>query len=100
MAEKRLIEILEKLRKMMPVLRAQYDIKSLWVFGSHANGTATKESDLDLLVDFDRRDFSLLGFIGLEQTLSDQLGLRVDLVDIAALRPEMKPFVEPQAVPV
>jgi predicted nucleotidyltransferase len=42
-------------------------------------------SDLDLLVEFDSRPLTLLQFIALEYELSDQLQIRVDLVEKSAL---------------
>lgn len=98
--ERSLDQILAELRALMPSLRSRYGIERLWVFGSRADGNARAGSDLDLLAEFSKRDFSLLGFIGIEQTLSDRLGLKVDLVDIEALRPELQPHVRPQAVAV
>lgn len=99
-SEKGLNQILAELRAMMPALKSQHGVKNLWVFGSRATGGAKPTSDLDILVEFSKRDFSLLGFIGIEQSISDELGMKVDLVDIEALRPEIKPFVEPQVVAV
>ncbi len=63
------------------------------VFGSRSRKDHAPDSDLDLLVDF-RRPVSLLDLIGLEQELSDVLGLKVDLVTERSLSPHIRPFVE------
>jgi uncharacterized protein len=56
------------------------------VFGSVARGEAHSDSDLDLLVDFER-GASLLDHIGLFQELEDLLGVGVDVVARRALKP-------------
>lgn len=85
---------------MLPELDAKYGVGHLWVFGSHARGESKESSDLDLLVEFNRRGCSLLEFVGLEQEIGDRLGLRVDLVDRQALRPEIAPHALRDAVAV
>ena len=55
-------------------------IKTLSVFGSHANGKATEESDIDFLVEFlDSENVSLFDHIGLLHVLEDGLETKVDL---------------------
>jgi predicted nucleotidyltransferase len=95
--ERNLHDIQEILRSLLPGLRTKYGVDKLWVFGSTARGEQTKESDVDILVEFLHRDFSLLDFISLEQEIEGRLGVKVDLVDRAALREELKPFVLPEA---
>lgn len=85
---------------MLPDLAVRYGVSMLWVFGSWAQGKQRDSSDVDILVDFDGRDFSLLDFIGLEQEIEAKLGIKVDLVDRQALRQEIRPFVLPKAVAV
>ena len=51
-------------------------------------GEEGKESDLDILVDFEEKaSLSLLDFIRLENYLSEVLGVKVDLVEREALKP-------------
>ena len=50
-------------------------------------GEEGKESDLDILVDFEEKaSLSLLDFIRLENYLSEVLGVKVDLVEREALK--------------
>lgn len=76
------------LRRQLPVLRKQYHIYSLGVFGSYVRGTHTCDSDLDLLVEFTEEP-SLFEFIELEGRLSALLGVKVDLV----MKDTLKPFI-------
>ena len=83
-----LAEIEVVLRRELPRIERDFHVSSLALFGSRARRQERADSDLDLLVTFDRVP-GLLRFIELEQHLSDLLGLPVDLV----LRESLKPAV-------
>lgn len=100
MKDQSLSAIRESLRAMLPDLSSRYGVSSLSIFGSRVRGEERAESDLDLLVEFAQSGLTLWDFIGLEQEIGDRLGLKVDLVDRKALRPELQPFVLPEALPV
>jgi predicted nucleotidyltransferase len=85
---KRIDEIVRELRRMTPTLRHRYAIREIGVFGSYVRGEQTAESDLDVLVEFDDR-VTLIDFAGLQQDLSDALGMNVDLVMRSALKPRI-----------
>ncbi|MBI3995660.1 MAG: nucleotidyltransferase family protein [Nitrospirae bacterium] len=71
----------------------------LSVFGSFAHGKPTRESDLDLLVEFEPgRD--LLDLIGLKQELEELLGRKVDIVTERALSPHLRDQILLEAVPL
>ena len=63
------------------------------IFGSYARNEQTKESDLDILVNFGET-ISLLDIIGLEQELSEKLGVKVDLLTERAVHPKIKKYIE------
>ena len=65
----------------------------LGVFGSHARGEATPESDVDLLVRFARRK-SLLTLVRIERQFAERLGRPVDLVTEASLSPYLRERVQ------
>lgn len=79
-------QIIEQLRQQLPVLAARYHIQSLGVFGSYVRQQQRADSDFDVLVSFHETP-SLLQFIELENELSHQLGIKVDLVMRDALKP-------------
>ena len=81
--------IVQTLKVMLPELRDRYGVISLGVFGSYVRGEQTPDSDLDLLVEFDDRPLTLLQFIALEYELSDQLQVKVDLVEKSVLKPKI-----------
>ena len=58
------------------------------IFGSFLKGEQNQDSDLDILVDFEK-PIGLLKFIKLENDLSKILGIKVDLVMKKALKPNI-----------
>lgn len=80
-------------------LACQFGVVELALFGSMARDTATACSDVDILVAFDGPATSARYF-GVQFYLEDLLGRPVDLVTDNALRPELRPFVERDAVHV
>ena len=60
------------------------------IFGSYARGEQHQESDLDILIQF-RDRMSLLTLVQIEQGLSDELGIPIDLVTENSLKnPRLK----------
>ncbi len=92
-----LAAILAELRRLEPALRQRYPIAAIGVFGSWARGEQRDDSDLDVLVDFDR-PIGLFDFIGLRDELSDALGLNVDLVMRDAPKPRIVQRIERELV--
>jgi hypothetical protein len=70
----------------MPYLSERYAVQSLGIFGSYVRNQQHADSDIDLLVTF-RETPGLLTYLALENYLADLLGIRVDLVMDAALKP-------------
>jgi len=87
------------LRQHLPELAEKYHVRTLEVFGSYVRDEQTPESDLDVLVTFDKTP-SLLKLINLEYHLSDLLGVKVDLVMKSALKPRIGQNILREAVPV
>lgn len=67
----------------------QNDVAKIGLFGSTARGEASDESDLDFLVEFEKRK-SLLEVVRFERELSESLGKKVDLLTEAAISPYIK----------
>ncbi|OIF89513.1 hypothetical protein A7M93_21690, partial [Acinetobacter baumannii] len=77
--------LMEELLSLLPYLRERYGVKELGVFGSYLRGEQRQDSDLDLLVDFEK-DISLWDVMELEEFLSERLGVRVDLIMKSSLK--------------
>jgi len=83
-------EVLEKLRGERTGLQ-RFAVRRLALFGSAARGEMGKDSDVDILVEFEpEARVGLLGFVRLQRYLSDLLNAPVDLVTRDALRPEFR----------
>jgi hypothetical protein len=80
-------------------VQRRFGVRSLALFGSRAREQARAGSDIDVLVEFDGPATSARYF-GLQFYLEDLLGGPVDLVTNQALRAELRPFVERDAIHV
>ena len=92
-------DILALLRRHKPELQRRFGVLRLALFGSRAREEAREDSDTDVLVSFDG-PASSARYFGVQFYLEDVLGCPVDLVTDKALRPELRPFVERDAVHV
>ena len=73
-------------KKIIPVLR-QYGIKKAGIFGFAVTGETREDSDIDILVDIERDDISLLDFVGIKLELEEALERKVDLVEYSTIKP-------------
>lgn len=85
-------EILETLSKELPQLKQRFNVKTIGLFGSYARGEQREGSDMDFLVDFEG-PIGFFKFIELEDYLSENLGVKVELVTPDALKPLTKPNI-------
>ena len=92
-------QVLELLAQSKPTLVARYGVTGLALFGSTARNNAGTNSDVDILVAFDGPATSGRYF-GVQFYLEDLLGRPVDLVTEKALRSELRPHIEREAVRV
>lgn len=81
------------------LLAERYGVTHLALFGSTARDSAGIGSDVDVLVAFDGPATSARYF-GVQFYLEDLFGCAVDLVTEKALREELRPFVEKEAIHV
>jgi predicted nucleotidyltransferase len=87
------------LRAALPDLRQRWPIASLALFGSVVRDEARADSDLDVLVTFER-PVTLSVFLALEDELGRLAHRRVDLVSRAALKPYIGRHILREALPV
>ena len=92
-------EVLDLLRTHKPMLKQRFGVTKLALFGSFARDQATDLSDVDILVHFDGPATSKTYF-GVQFYIEDLLDRQVDLVTDKALRAELRPYVEREALNV
>lgn len=91
--------VLQSLSQHKSKLAQAYGVSRLALFGSTARDTNTEKSDIDILVEFDGPATSERYF-GVQFYLEDLLGCPVDLVTEKALRSELRPHIEQEAIDV
>lgn len=91
---------MERLREALPEFQERYGVKTLGIFGSYLRGEERRKSDLDILVEFEERPLTLFQFIHLQNSLSDLLGVEVDLVEKGALKPAIGRRILEEVVPI
>lgn len=93
-------ETIAALKEAEAELRAQ-GLTRVALFGSAARNEARSDSDVDLLIDFDRdSNFSLLDLMRVKQLLEDRLGRKVDFAFESKMRPRIKSRVLGESIPV
>jgi predicted nucleotidyltransferase len=92
-------EVIEILTRSKADLMQRFGVARLALFGSLARDAAGDDSDVDILVSFDGPATSERYF-GVQFYLEDLLGRDVDLVTEKALRVELRPYIEAEAVDV
>ena len=90
---------LDLLAAHRPVLAERFGVRRLALFGSFARDTAREDSDVDILVGFDQPP-TPSAFFGVQFYIEDLLGRPVDLVTETALRPQLRPYVERDAIAI
>lgn len=87
---------IEKIRSILAAnkneLAKNYGVKELGIFGSYSRGENSKQSDIDILVEFDRPIG--LTFVDLAEELEALLHMKVDLVSRQAIKAKMIKLVE------
>ncbi len=84
MKKKIRISMLKK--KIVPTLK-KYGIRKAGIFGSYARGDQKKNSDIDILIEFND---SLLTLVGIERELKEKLKKKVDLLTYKGINPHLK----------
>ena len=80
-------EILEQVESHRDQLQ-KLGVRRLGNFGSAVRGELTPESDLDFLVEFDRKSFDR--YMELKFYLEDLFGRSIDLVLTDAIKPQLR----------
>lgn len=76
----------DEIRSRVAPVAEKHGLKAVYLFGSYARGTATSESDIDLLVDISGTNIkSLLQLSEVLCDFEDALGKQVDLVTTRSL---------------
>jgi uncharacterized protein len=92
-------EIMTRLHALQEELHRRFGVKTLSLYGSVARDQETADSDIDLLVEFDRPT-GLFGLIELQDHLEKLFGRKVDLGTPASLKPRFRERILAEAIHV
>jgi uncharacterized protein len=89
-------EIEQKLKALKPLLYQKYSIVRIGYFGSFAKGEAKENSDIDILIDYEKP----LGweFFDIQDLLHEHLNRKIDLVTFYALKKQLKEGILKQVI--
>lgn len=87
------MQSVDSIKEIVEPIAKEYGIRRVYLFGSYAKGTATEDSDVDLLIETGRK-MTLLGLSGMRQDVSQSLNLSVDLVTMGALDDDFRASIE------
>ncbi len=84
-------DIEDKIKVLKPTLASQYFVDKIGYFGSFARNEQTATSDIDIIVSLHKP----LGwtFFDLKELLENELGRKVDLVSIKALKEQLREVI-------
>jgi predicted nucleotidyltransferase len=77
----------------------KYRVKSISFFGSYVRNEQKEESDIDFLVDF-QEGATLFDFVELQDSLSELLAKRVNIVSRRGLSKYIGPYILKEAEPI
>ena len=94
---KTLKEIEKILKENKAILAERFKVQEIGIFGSYVRGEQKKKSDVDIFVEFSE-PVSLLHLAGLENFLTDLIGIKADIGTKKSLKPRIKEQVLKEAV--
>ena len=77
-------------------IKNRFGVRKIGVFGSYAKGTQARDSDIDILVEFNEPTFD--HFMELAFYLEKLLGKKIDLVTTKGISPYISPTIEKEVV--
>ena len=91
-------EAIDCLKRHEAEIRAS-GVGALYLFGSVANDSAKRNSDVDLFFDLDRPEsFTLFSLVAMQERLQEILGTKVDLMTRKGIHPRRRSKIEASAV--
>lgn len=82
----------KKLIAVSPKLALKHKIKFVGLFGSQARGDAKRDSDVDLLVDFENK-ITFIDLMKAEEDFKKALKKDIDLLTRGAIHPKIKKYI-------
>jgi predicted nucleotidyltransferase len=91
-------EAIDILRRHREALQAR-GVQHAALFGSAARDEADNESDIDVLIELDPAfGIDLFAYVGLTRYIAGMFDTPVDVVDVDALKPHIRPAAKADAI--
>jgi len=84
--------VLKKIEENIDVIRG-YGVKRIGVFGSYVESKQRMDSDVDILVEFEKGKKTFNNYMELKFFLEGLLKNEVDLVISESIKPELRPYI-------
>lgn len=92
-------QILDFISKNKTLLKKQFHISKIGLFGSYARNEQTDKSDIDLIVDFDENTNNLYDIkIEMKKFFKDNLNVEVDICREKYIKPRFKNRIIKEAI--
>lgn len=92
-------QIINILSNQKKKLEKKYPISEMALFGSYARGDFNENSDIDILVDFNKR-IDGFDYIRIAHELEDAFEHKIDLVSRKGIKTQYLPYVEKNLIHV
>jgi len=90
-------QVIQKLRENMDKIRS-FGVKKIGIFGSVVRDETREDSDIDIIVEFEKDKKNFENFINLAFFLEDLLGREVDLLTSESISPYIKPYIQEEII--
>lgn len=84
------MDILSTLKFHDDTIKSRFSVKKIGVFGSFVRGEELENSDIDILVEFEKGKKTFDNYMELKFYLEDIFDRKIDLVTISSIKPQLK----------
>ncbi len=84
--------VLKKIEDNMDAIK-KFGVRKIGIFSSYVRDEQQSDSDIDILIGFEKGMKTFDNYMDLKFFLEDLLGCKVDLVLDEALKPELRPYI-------
>ncbi len=88
-----------QLNEAMPILKQEFQVQTLEIFGSYVRSEQTNKSDLDLLITFSE-PYDLWKLLDVKEFLAKKLHMKVDLVPKDSIKNTLKDRILEEAISI
>jgi uncharacterized protein len=86
-------KIIDEIKKREKEIKEKFNVKSLSLFGSYARGKQKSESDIDILVEFNKEFDDYSNELDLQTYLFKLFKKDIGLCEKKEIRKEFKPYI-------